>query len=118
MGVDAATIDTGFDPTMIGIAYDALNSLMIGLARRQGYTAEQSQVLAFTSAEKEALAPLTAKVANKWIPVGKYQEELMLALMITTTIAGKLTLLRRSAQVIQMAKRADQQGQESTQAPV
>jgi hypothetical protein len=94
----------GLESTMLaGVIYNAASSLMVALARRSGYTAEQASVLSFNSAEVEQLAPLTGKVLDKWLPAGKYQDELMLALALTATVGGKISMLRKSATVIQMA---------------
>ena len=99
-----------FDPALCAVAYDALSTLMVGLARRSGYTEDQAVVMRFSDAEKDALGGPTSKVLNKYLPAGKYQDELMLGVLLTTIIAGKLTMLRRSAQVIHMAPRAVQDG--------
>jgi hypothetical protein len=106
-GAAAATTAAAdaFDPALCAVAYDALSTLMVGLARRSGYTEDAAGVLRFTADEKAVLAEPTAKVLNKYVPAGKYQDELMLGVLLTTIIAGKLTMLRRSAQVIHMAPR-------------
>lgn len=86
--------------TLAVIIYSAASSLMVGLARRSGYTAEQAGVLAFTPQETNELAPLTGKVLAKYLPTGKYQDEIMLALALTATVAGKVALLRKAGVVL------------------
>jgi len=98
--------DNGIDSTSLAaILYTSCSTLMVGLAQRSGYTREQAGVLAFTPDEINALAPTTAKVLQKYLPTGKYQDELMLGLMLTSVISGKLALLRKSAAVVTMVPR-------------
>lgn len=106
LGLQAGTStgdDGGLDASSLaGILYSSASTLMMGLARRSGYTTEQAAVLAFTPEEINMLAPTTGKVLNKWIPTGKYQDEMLLGLMLTTVISGKLALLKRTAPVVQL----------------
>lgn len=113
-----APVGDTFDPALCAVAYDALSTLMVGLARRSGYTEDAAGVLRFTAEEKGVLAEPTAKVLNKYVPAGKYQDELMLGVLLTTIIAGKLTMLRRSAQVIHMAPRAVPEGASPEAPPI
>lgn len=99
----AATSEPGaqsIPPELCEVLYDSLSALMMGLARRQGYTVEQVPVLAFTPQEKNALVPATVKVLDKYgASLGKYQEEIVLGTLLTTIITGKLSLLRKTAEV-------------------
>lgn len=93
----------GFDPSICGVLYDSLSTLMIGLARARGYTEQQANVLRFDTTEKQALIEPTARVMNKYAgSLGKYQDEIMLGVVLSTVISGKLAQLRKSAQVIHM----------------
>lgn len=102
----------GIESTMLaGVIYNAASSLMVALARRSGYTAEQAAVLSFTNPEVEQLAPLTAKVLDKWLPAGKYQDEMMLALALVATVGGKVSLLRKSAAVVQLVPQRQEEAE-------
>lgn len=94
-----------FPPELCEVVYDSLSMLLVGLARsRGGYTAEQAAVLAFNSQEKAALVPATIKVLDKYdTSLGKYQEEIILGVLLSTILSGKLALLRKSAAIIEMA---------------
>lgn len=106
-GEAAAANADGLDSaTLAHILYSSASTLMIGLARRSGYTAEQAGVLAFTQNEVQLLAEPTGKVLNKWLPTGKYQDEMMLGLLLTTIISGKLALLKKTAPVMQLVPNA------------
>lgn len=95
-----------FPPAMAEVVYDSLSMFLMGLARRGGYTQEQAGVLAFSREEKGALIPPTLAVLNKYdTSLGKYQEEIVLGVLLTTIVSGKLALLKKSAQVIEMAPR-------------
>lgn len=113
-GTADASIDSA---SLAGVLYGGLSTIMVGLAQRSGYTREQAAVLGFTGAEVEQLAPITGKVLDKYLPSGKYQDELLLGLMLTTVISGKLALLKKSAAVVHMVpptpSRAAQEAVES-----
>jgi hypothetical protein len=101
----AAQVDA-FDAGMTGLVYDTLSNFMIGLARRSGYTDDQAGVLRFTDDEKTQLGPPTAAVLNKYAgALGKYQEELTLAVAVTLVISGKVSLLRKAASVTRLVPR-------------
>lgn len=103
----AAAESSGIDnESLAAILYGSASTLMMGLARRSGYTTEQASVLAFTPEETQALAGPTGKVLGKYLPTGKYQDELLLGLMLTTVISGKLALLKKTATVTQLVPRA------------
>lgn len=107
----------GIETAMLaGVIYNAASSLMVALARRSGYTAEQASVLAFTGPEVEQLGPLTGKVLDKWLPAGKYQDEMLLALALVATVGGKVSLLRKSAAVVQLVPQ--QRQDEAEPAPI
>jgi|SRR5882672_1002261 len=96
-----------FPPEMAEVIYDSLSSLLVGLARRGGHSAESAGVLAFTPQEKQALVPPTVAVLNKYnASLGKYQEEITLGILLVTITSGKLALLRKSAQVINLTPRS------------
>ena len=90
--------ETGGDvlaPELVGVIYDALSVLLAGIAQRSGYSVDQAAGLKFTSDEKETLAGPTAKVVNKYgSKFGPYQDELVLAFVLTTMLSGKLAILR------------------------
>lgn len=93
-----------FPPALCETLYDSLSMLLTGLAQRGGYTREQAAVLAFTPQEKGALVPPTLKVLDKYnTSLGKYQEEIVLGVLLSTIISGKLALLKKQAQVLRMA---------------
>jgi len=115
-GSTAAAADDVIDGASLAtIIYGASSTIMVAIARRAGYTNEQAGVLAFTPQETEQLGPLTGKVLNKWLPTGKYQDELILGLMLTTVISGKLALLRRTAAVVSIVPQRDATAPENTQ---
>lgn len=91
-----------FVPEVCGILYDSISKLMIAFAVRAGFPAQNAiDVLPFTPEEKAALAPITGKVLDKWLPIGgKYQDEALLGMMLFGIVNGKLALLRKPADVI------------------
>lgn len=96
-----------FSDSVAPALFHALNSILVAVPRRYGYTAEQSQVMAFTPPEVAQMAPLTGKVLAKHLGgKSKYQDEYLLAAMVLMGIMGKITLLEKSAQVIHMAPRS------------
>ena len=113
-GPAAAAKGESFPPALCEVVYDSLGMLLVGLARRGGYSQEQAGVLVFSADEKRALVPATIKVLDKYdASLGKYQEEIMLGILLTTIVSGKLTLLKKAGQVIEMTPRASK-GPEST----
>lgn len=95
-----AAVSESIPPEICELLYDSASQLMIGLARRSGYSQDQAQILTFNSQEKHALVPVTVKIFDKYnANLGKFAEEIMLATLLTTIITGKLTLLRKSADV-------------------
>jgi len=93
------------DPAVVGMIYGSLGMLMMSAARAKGYTAEQASVLVFTTEEKAALVEPTSKVLSKYTgALGRWQDEIMLTVMIGTVLTGKLSQLRKSATVIEMVK--------------
>lgn len=92
-----------FYPMLGGIVYDSLSKVMMLMALRAGYPKEQVLALAFTPEEISKLTPLTAKVIEKWLPVGgKYADEMMLGIMLCTMLGGKIQVLQKPAKVIPM----------------
>lgn len=84
-----------FPPEMCGVLYDALSMVLVAVAQRSGYPGDRANALKFTDGEKAMLAGPTADVLKKYnVSMGKYQEELTLALTMGTIITGKLALLR------------------------
>jgi hypothetical protein len=80
------------------VIYDALSSVTVALAQRNGYTAAQAELARVTAEEKAVLGAPTAAVLNKYIgPVGKYQEEAALLMLLASITAGKVTALRAAA---------------------
>jgi hypothetical protein len=104
-GAKIGEVVDAFDPSLCGVLYDSLSTALVGLARwRGGYTEEQAGVLRFNEHEKQVLGGPTAKVLNKYaVSFGKYQDEIALGLLLTTIITGKVSALRKTATVIQMA---------------
>lgn len=85
-------------PEFCGVIYDALSQVTVALAQRNGYTPAQAELARVTADEKAALAAPTAAVLNKYIgPVGKYQEEAALLMLLASVTAGKVTALRAAA---------------------
>lgn len=85
--------------------FGALNSLLVSLPRRYGFTAEASQVMAFNEAEVAQMSPLAGRVLQKHMGgKSKYQEELMLATMVLSGIMGKITLLEKQATVLRLQR--------------
>lgn len=110
----AGVVVDSFPPAMAETIYDSLSSLLVGLARRGGHTVEQAQVLAFNTQEKASLVPATCRVLDKYsASLGKYQEEILLGVLLTTIISGKLALLKRSASVIKMAPNTPETGSQA-----
>jgi len=75
-GPHVAQVSTGagFPPELCGVLYDSLSVLLVGLARRSGYTQTQAAGLAFTADERAQLVPPTIAVLNKHnTSLGKYQ---------------------------------------------
>jgi hypothetical protein len=106
-----ATVVDSFPPAMAETIYDSLSMLLTGLARRGGYTQDQAAVLAFDGKEKASLIPATCRVLDKYnTSLGKYQEEIVLGVLLTTIVSGKLALLKKSAQVIHMAPNTGETG--------
>lgn len=96
------------DPAVVGMLYGSIGSLMVGIARAKGFTAEQANVLIFTAEEKAALQEPTARVLAKYAgSMGKYQDEIMLTVTLGMVLTGKLSALRKTAPVIEMVPRAD-----------
>lgn len=87
--------------------FNALNSILVAVPRRFGYTAEAASVMAFEPAEVANMAPLAGKVLAKHLGgKSKYQDEYMLAAMIVMGIMGKVTLLEKQAAVHRLVPRA------------
>jgi hypothetical protein len=85
----------GFPPEVCGIIFDSLSMLMVGMARRAGYSADRAAGLAFSDSEKGKLTAPTVAVMNKYnVSLGKYEEEIMLGMTLVTILSGKLALLR------------------------
>jgi len=85
--------------------FGALNSVLVSVPRRYGFTAEASQVMAFNEAEVAQMAPLAGRVLQKHMGgKSKYQEELMLATMMLSGIMGKITLLEKQATVLRLQR--------------
>lgn len=101
----SGTVVESFPPAMAEVIYDSLSMLMIGLAKRGGYTSEQANVLVFNTQEKNALVPATIKVLDKYnTSLGKYQEEIMLGVLLVTITSGKIALLKKTTPVINMVR--------------
>jgi hypothetical protein len=97
-----------FDVQVCGILYDTAGTLLRAYAIKAGYPVEQTSILRFTEQEKEVLCPLTGRVLDKWIPTsGKYQDEAMLALALFGIVSGKMSALKKPAQVIHMQPRPE-----------
>lgn len=101
-GTATAPPDGALDESLCELLFNASSSVLIMLGRRAGYSSEQASVLAFSRDETKMLAPLTARVLNKWVPAGGYQDEIALAVALVAIVSGKMALLRKSAQVLPM----------------
>ena len=89
-----------FPPQLAEVLYDSLSVMMMGLAQRGGYSQDEAAVLAFQPNEKAALVPPTLAVLDKYnASLGQYQEEIVLGTLLVTIITGKLTLLRKRAEI-------------------
>lgn len=88
---------TGIDPSVCGVLYDALSVLMVGIAQARGVPIERAAVLRFTPDEKGALVEPTAKVLSKYVGEFKYQDEIMLGVLVLTIINGKLQYMNQLA---------------------
>lgn len=85
----------GFDAGLCGVLYDALSVGLVGFAKSRGVSESQAAIVAITPEEKAQLVPPTVAVLNKYnATLGKYQEEMVLAVLVTTILSGKLALLR------------------------
>jgi hypothetical protein len=112
-GPHVAQVSTGagFPPELCGVLYDSLSVLLVGLARRSGYTQTQAAGLAFTADERAQLVPPTIAVLNKYnTSLGKYQEEIVLGVLVTTVLSGKLAILRATEPAAPVLVRQGEQG--------
>jgi len=112
-GPHVAQVSTGagFPPELCGVLYDSLSVLLVGLARRSGYTQTQAAGLAFTTDERAQLVPPTIAVLNKYnTSLGKYQEEIVLGVLVTTVLSGKLAILRATEPAAPVLVRQGEQG--------
>lgn len=101
----------GFPPELCGVLYDSLSVLFVGLARRSGYTEAQAARMSFTPDERGQLVPPTVAVLNKYnTSLGKYQEEIVLGVLVTTILSGKLAALRADAPAAPILVRQGEQG--------
>lgn len=99
VAVPGPSVET-FPPALAEVLYDSLSMLLMGLARRGGYTQDEAAVLMFAPQEKQALVPPTLAVLNKYnASLGKYQEEIILGTLLTTIISGKIALLKKSGEI-------------------
>jgi len=103
MGATTTAPAEAIDPAVIGMLYGSIGSLMVAAARARGFTAEQSSVLIFTAEEKFALVEPTSKVLSKYTgSLGKWQDEILLAVTLGTVLTAKVSALRKPATVIAM----------------
>jgi len=110
-GVAQVSTGAGFPPELCGVLYDSLSVLLVGLARRSGYTQTQAAGLAFTPDERAQLVPPTIAVLNKYnTSLGKYQEEIVLGVLVTTVLSGKLAILRTTEPAAPVLVRQGEQG--------
>jgi hypothetical protein len=93
-GEDVALIAQLTDSVFTGVS-----ALSVALAMRSGYRAEFARVLVWDEKEKATVAPLTSKVARKYLPMldGKYRDEILLGYQVVSIIAAKIMLLREAA---------------------
>lgn len=85
--------------------FGALNALLTSFPRRYGYTAEAAQVMAFDGTEIAQMAPQTGKVLAKYLGgQSKYQDEMLLGVMVLSGIMAKVTLLEKQATVLRLQR--------------
>lgn len=101
-GADAGV----FGADMLGLALDALASGLVSVARAGGYTADSSELLRFSEQEKAALIPRAVKVLEKHAPsLGKWEDEIALAVTASIIIGGKLMALKKAGTVTKFPQR-------------
>lgn len=89
-----------FPDPLIGMLYDALGLLLMGLARAAGYAHDEASTLLFTDKEKSALVPATQPVLAKHLGGTQYQAEAVLASVFVAILAAKVVALKATATVI------------------
>lgn len=96
---DAALVKTITDSAFMGVS-----AASVLIARRAGFRPEHAALLVWDADEKNSVAPLTGKIARKWLPMldGKYRDECLLGYQVITILAMKIQLMREaSAQSLQ-----------------
>lgn len=83
---------------LMGPLFDALGLVLVGLARRAGYSEVQARVLLFSADEQQLLCPLASKVLDKYFPdgLGAWKEEIALGVVLGGIAMRKQDLLRAS----------------------
>lgn len=111
-GVDRAIgqATATMDPDACGYLYDAIGMVIATIARARGVPDDVAGLLLFTDDEKKALAEPTAKVLAKYVGDFKYQDELLLAMILIATINAKVNAMG------QAMKLAAQRAQATAQA--
>jgi hypothetical protein len=90
------TAGARLDPAIIYVAYDALTSIAVSVAAASGYTLDSAEQLRFSAREKAALLEPTQKVLAKYtVSLGRWEDEIMLAMILGATVQGKVAQLRR-----------------------
>ncbi len=91
---DAALVKTITDSLFMGVS-----AASVLLAKRAGFKNEHAIHLVWDDNEKTQVAPLTGKIAQKWLPMlnGKYRDECLLGYQVITIIAMKIQLMREAA---------------------
>jgi hypothetical protein len=79
------------------IALEAVSRASVHFAKRR-YIERIAELAGLTYDERQAIAPLLAKVLDKYLPdtLGKYADEIALAAAIVAVGAGKIRLMREA----------------------
>lgn len=79
--------------------FNTVGLVSVLAAKRFGFKPEHAAIMAWSPEEKQAVAPLTGKIARKYLPMldGKYRDECLLGYMVLNIVAAKIVLLRETA---------------------
>lgn len=103
LGMDPMTgpASSAFGETTFAAVYDMAGKVLAGLAVKRGADPKAAAVLMFSDEEKAALAGPTAKVVNKYVgpSLGKYEDEIALALVLTMVMSAKMDALKKAVEL-------------------
>lgn len=104
LGAEATGSAATLDAATVGVLWGAIGIVMATAAKASGYPDDQAATLRFSPEETEVLSGPTLRVLNKYSPsMGKYEDEIMLAVTAASIVGAKFAALKKPARVIDIA---------------